>query len=162
MSPGAGATIPQNPINKAFQEFQPQLFKLIATFLQQTPKIEDFLTTDTRYLQKINNNYYIVLIFGKKVYKKTLKTSNQKKANIRKLKILQHFKDKLNMNNFSMSNDMLQVITIIEEEDDVEEAKRVIKQINSTAMNGVSDSEKLNKITTITEEEIKYSKIENL
>jgi integrase len=101
-----------------------------------------------------------VLRFGKKVYKKTLRTSNKKKANIRKLKILQHFKDKLNMDKVSLANDMLQVITIIEEDDDVEEAKRVIKQINSTAMNGVSDSEKLNKITTITEEEIKYSTIE--
>ena len=48
--PGAGAINPQNPINKAFQEFQPQIFKLIATFLQQTPKIEEFLTSDMKYL----------------------------------------------------------------------------------------------------------------
>jgi integrase len=101
-----------------------------------------------------------VLRLGSKVYKKALRTSNLKKANIRKIRILQHFKDKFRMNNFTMSNDQLQVITIIEEDDDIEEAKKVISDINKTANQGVEQSEKLNKITTQTKEEIKYSTIE--
>jgi len=128
--------------------------------LQQTPNIEEFLISDMKYLQKINSNYYIVIRLGNKVYKKTLRTSNLKKANIRKIRILQYFKDKLNMNNFTMSNDQLQVITIIEEDDDVEEAKKAIKSINQTAFNEVSNSDKLNALATKTEEEIRYSMIE--
>ena len=156
-NPGAGATTSTNTLDKVFQQYQAQIFQLIATFGNNFDKIEHYLSSDMKYLQSIKNNYYIVIRLKNKVYKKTLRTSNLKKANIRKLKVLQYFKDKFQMDNFSVTNDLLQVITIIEEGDDVEEAKKTINAINKTAMEQISNSDKINQISFTTEEEIKYS-----
>ena len=157
--PGAGATKSQIPYLSSLLESQPQLIKLIATFLQHSDEVENYFITNIKYLQKIKDNYYLVLRLGAKVYKKALRTSNLKKANIRKLKILKHFKDNYNMS-FEAPNKHLKVITIIEEDDDVEEAQKIINDINKTAREGEASSKKINQLTTKTEEEIKYSTLE--
>jgi len=82
-----------------------------------------------KYLQKIGKIYYLVLRQNNKIIKKSLNTSNIEKANIRKLKILKGINK---LNNFNTS---LKVITIIEDGDDEEEAKKIIKSINRTANN---------------------------
>jgi len=82
-----------------------------------------------KYLQKIATTYYIVLRFKNKIFKKTLRTSNIKNANIRKIRVLDNIMNDKKLPNYmkafnSPLNDMLKVITIIEDGDDIEESKK--------------------------------------
>ena len=127
--PGAGAIQSQTPYISCFNNNNTTKNQIITTFLQQYQEINSYLAKNMKYLQKIGKIYYLVLRQNNKIIKKSLNTSNIEKANIRKLKILKGINK---LNNFNTS---LKVITIIEDGDDEEEAKKIIKSINRTANN---------------------------
>lgn len=163
--PGAGATTYKTPQPSDLDRFSTDENLLFTTFLQQSKKTEYYLYTNMKYLQKIATTYYIVLRFKNKIFKKTLRTSNIKNANIRKIRVLDNIMNDKKLPNYmkafnSPLNDMLKVITIIEDGDDIEESKKVISAINKTANSKVDKSETINKLSTETIEEIKYSTIE--
>ncbi len=165
MSLGAGATTTQTPQPSDLDRFSTEENRFFTTILQQSRKTEYFLYNDTKYLQKISKTYFLVLRMKNKIFKRTLRTSNIKTANIRKIRILDNLMNDKSIPDYmksftAPSKDMLKIIAIIEDGDDMEEAKKTISSINRTANNKVEKSDKLTKLSTETIEEIKYSTLE--
>jgi len=120
-------------------------------------KVEEYLKNDKKYLQQQKNIFYFVLRIGKnRVIKRSLGTSNQIQANIRKSLILYHFS--LNSSKrLKMIQDMLKIITIIEEDDDREEANKIIQDIQLKAIETHQKTQKTNNISFSIDEEIKHT-----
>ena len=74
--PGAGATIQRTPQPSALETFSTDKNSIFTTFLQQSKKVEKYLFTNSKYLQKISYTYYLVFRLKDKILKRTLKTSN--------------------------------------------------------------------------------------
>ncbi|MDQ7044961.1 MAG: hypothetical protein Q9M32_03485 [Sulfurimonas sp.] len=98
----------------------------ITTLLQQKYEYKNFINTNTSYLQILNNRYYFVIRIKNQIFKSTLRTNNLKYANIIKLNILK-WMNKMNINT------NLQVEFLVEENDDIEESKRIIKKLDKSS-----------------------------
>ena len=111
----------ENPIKPWFVE----ALEYQNTTLLQLYK--EFIKTDTTYLQKIKNIYYLVYKYKGKVIKKSLRSSNLKYCNIQKLKMIQVLKKELGLGFNKITDDML-TITIQANKGDSPEAVEKVKQ----------------------------------
>jgi len=102
-NPTRRAILQENPIKPWFVE----ALEYQNTTLLQLYK--DFIETDTTYLQKIKNIYYLVYKYKGKIIKKSLRSSNLKYCNIQKLKIIQVLKKELGLGFNKITDDMLTI-----------------------------------------------------
>ena len=118
-NPTRRATLPQVPIKRDFNSIKRVKN---TTFLQL---YKQYINTNLKYLQKINNIYYFVIKINKKIIKQSLKSNNLIFCNIQKLRILKYLikelKLKLNIN-------PALTIHFIEDDNDDSEALEKIKQ----------------------------------
>ncbi len=118
-NPTRRATLPPTPIKRDFDSIKRVKN---TTFLQL---YKQYINTNLKYLQKINNIYYFVIKINKKIIKQSLKSNNLIFCNIQKLRILKYLikelKLKLNIN-------PALTIHFIEDDNDDSEALEKIKQ----------------------------------
>lgn len=121
LSPTRRATSYGTPIKPWFVE----VLEFKNTTLLQLYK--DFIETDTSYLQKIKDIYYLIYKFNGKIIKKSLRSSNLKYCNIQKLKMIKVIKEELGLE-FAKLNDMLKISIQAEEGDDPDEVEKIRKK----------------------------------
>ncbi len=117
---------------------------------------KEFIETDTSYLQKIKNIYYLVYKYDGKIIKKSLRSSNLKYSNIEKLKMINIIKKELGLEFQKISNNHLQIIIQAEEGDDPEE----VEKLRNRTLNAASKLQKNRKVKTISTDEISNITIE--
>jgi len=83
---------------------------------------KEFIETDTSYLQKIKNTYYLVYKYKKKIIKKSLGSSNLKYCNIKKLKLLRIIEKELGLS-FTKIKSQLEFNITAGKDDDIEAVK---------------------------------------
>ena len=127
----APAVVGSNPTRRATSYETPtkpwfvEVLEFKNTTLLQLYK--DFIETDTSYLQKIKDIYYLIYKFNGKIIKKSLRSSNLKYCNIQKLKMIKVIKEELGLE-FAKLNDMLKISIQAEEGDDPDEVEKIRKK----------------------------------
>ena len=136
----APAVVGSNPTRRAISPIYPKKsdFKKvkqtkITTFLQQ---YKQFIKTDTKYLQWLNNNYYFVIRIKNKIVKYSLKSSNLKYCNIIKLKLLRFLDKELNLINYNRS---FTIHFIEDDEDDPVEVEKIKNKLRQVASDELSN-----------------------
>ena len=125
-NPTRRATLPQTPIKREFDSIKRVKN---TTFLQL---YKQYINTNLKYLQKINNIYYFVIKINKKIIKQSLKSNNLIFCNIQKLKILKYLTEELKLE--LNINPNLTIHFIEDENDDpeiIEKLKNKIKKSTS-------------------------------
>lgn len=156
-NPVSGAIHSQPPKIGTFNEFNSLKDEFFTTFLQQKYDYLHYITTNTEYLQLINNRYYFVIRIGKKIVKTTLKTTNLKYSNIIKIKLLKWLKT-MDIN----LNTNLQIGFLVEENDDDKESQRIIKKLEQVLLKEKQKTNKISTISTKTEYDKNFETIEEV
>ena len=105
-----------------------------ATFLQL---FKQYIKTDFKYLQKLNNTYYFVIRFKNIIIKQSLKSNDLEFCNIQKLKILKYLITELKMN--LNINPNLTIHFIEDDNDDPEALKRIKEKISEATAEEVAN-----------------------
>lgn len=125
-NPTRRAILPQTPIKRDFNSIKRVKN---TTFLQL---YKQYINTNLKYLQKINNIYYFVIKINKKIIKQSLKSNNLIFCNIQKLKILKYLTEELKL---ELNINPTLTIHFIEDENDdpeiIEKLKNKIKKSTS-------------------------------
>lgn len=125
-NPTRRAISPQTPIKRDFDSIKRVKN---TTFLQL---YKQYINTNLKYLQKINNIYYFVIKINKKIIKQSLKSNNLIFCNIQKLKILKYLTEELKL---ELNINPTLTIHFIEDENDdpeiIEKLKNKIKKSTS-------------------------------
>ena len=126
INPTRRAILPQTPIKRDFDSIKRVKN---TTFLQL---YKQYINTNLKYLQKINNIYYFVIKINKKIIKLSLKSDNLIFCNIQKLKILKYLTEELKL---ELNINPTLTIHFIEDENDdpeiIEKLKNKIKKSTS-------------------------------
>ena len=154
-NPASGAIHNKPPKTRTLNDLDILKDDFITTLLQQKYEYKNYINSNKEYLQILNNRYYFVIRIKKKIFKASLKTNRLKYANIIKLNILKWL-DKMEFNR------NLQVEFLVEENDNPEEAKRIIKKLEQVLLKEKQKSNKIEKITTATKHEKNYDTIEDV
>ena len=116
----------ENPIKPWFVE----ALEYQNTTLLQLHK--DFLKTDTSYLQKIKDIYYLVYKYKSKIIKKSLRSSNLQYCNIEKLKMIKIIQKELGLK-FDKVKSQLEIDINIGKGDDPEAVEQFKKDMKKRA-----------------------------